>query len=74
MIEKRISVLSYDETELNKVNKIYQDALASSGHPSTITYQSPTTVKGATDTEKSPGTALHIMQISLFHWVKSSSS
>ena len=41
MIEKRISELSYDEEEFNKVKNVYEEALASSGHPSDLHFQPP---------------------------------
>lgn len=41
MIEKRVSDLSYDEEEFNNAKHIYEEALAASEHPSSLTYQPP---------------------------------
>ena len=41
MIEKRLSDLSCDEGEFEKVKSVYEEALNSSGHPSNIKFQPP---------------------------------
>ena len=41
MIGKRISDLSCDEDEFNRAKPIYEEALASSGHPSLLEFQPP---------------------------------
>ena len=45
MIEKRLSDLSYDEQEFNKVKSTYEEALASSGHRSELQFQQPSQKK-----------------------------
>ena len=42
MIEKRLSDLSYNEQEFNKVKSTYEEALAASGHRSDLKFQQPT--------------------------------
>ena len=42
MIEKRLSDLSCDEGEFDKTKSTYEEALASSGHPSKLQFQPPT--------------------------------
>ena len=41
MIGRRISDLSHDEEEFDRAKHIYEEALASSGHPSNLEYQPP---------------------------------
>ena len=48
MIEKRVSDLSYDEEEFNNAKHIYEEALAASEHPSSLTYQPPAQKKKRT--------------------------
>ena len=41
MIEKRLSDLSCDKGEFDKVKRVYEEALASSGHPINLQFQPP---------------------------------
>ena len=45
MIEKRLSDLSYDEQEFNKVKSTDEEALASSGHRNDLQFQQPSQKK-----------------------------